>query len=505
MIRFSKECLLLKRPLSSYVVVLLLSSEAALLTSCAQLVTESPPLEMAQGLQNQRAPASVTIDSELEPIFQRMLHSANIYASLQLKVDQLEYTYYAGVNSVAAFDRLLDQVLASQKAEEDFQRLALEKGITPRLQALQAFSQVASEQLQYHVLRLMEVYNQPGVDEATRTRISQAFDQLGNYLRYVPDSTRIALNPWAEDLSAVMPDSTVFKNAYKHLLVGQPDELMQLSRDPRVLAHQKKMAQKVGQAPDRNVEALLPTFVRYQREQLEEQFHQSASVGRKHELSHNRSIASEPAQLEQDSALTARQLPLGSLALSFEGTVNPSITPLLINALAVNATPAMFFVTTDGGRNFNTAQRASMKAIATAGHSVQGRSARAVELPKLFDEELITAVKLNSSAITSQTGAPTRFIKAPFDADSPRVRRLLTAHGLRVVRSNIEALDWIDPDMDRVATRVLRQAKASRSGIVALKMDRPAAALITSKILDALKADPQGKKIVSLGEVKRAD
>ncbi len=448
------------------------------------LVTACSPLQPASSgkakrLENLggRFPAAVEIEPEYESNFQNMLINQDLEEHIQLKVDQIEYAYYIGVAAAEDFDRLLAS--ESQKAEptQNFQKLAFENGILPRIAASEAYGQLAQDQFKYYFLRLIETSQSAEASVDTRHKVAGALDYLNRYLREVPWSTRIALNRWAEDLFTIAPNTSVLKRAYEHLFVGKPEALQAYLQDAKVQAHQKKLVAKVSIKRNQFFSGMVQSFEKYQRDQFTEE-------------------ARKPQNTEPP-IVSARDLPPNSLVLAFEGALHERYTQEIIDALKSTQTAASFFVS---GSGVSPSSKV-LQALKSEDFPIQSQSFRPLELPKLYSYELSSELNKSRRAILKMSSRNPYLLRAPFSADSIRLRSLAAKENFRLVQGNIFPLDLQDRDLGHQVSRVIQQAKLTSSGITFIHMDCPDSSQLARKVVEKMRVDVSDKHLISIEEI----
>jgi len=439
---------------------------ALILGSCVSPKTQLNSEETLQDspLTRLRSPAAIDQDPDKELILRTMIDNDDVWETLSLQFDQLEYTYYIGFEAQQEFDNLLDQVSKNPPPTPvNFDELAYKKGITPRLKAIEALRRTYTDQIKYYIARLDEIITTGAFSKSQIDRIQANLQDMNEYLSHVPLSTRSALSPWAVEMYEVLPKAPYLQGAYKRLLVTHPEELLAWDQKPEVIAHLKYMAQKYSGYRDQEIIDLTKSFTRSMKDDFD------SDEGRS-------------PQSVRDRAKP--QFAKGRVVLAFEGSTTQN-TIRLAAELRRLSIPATFFL-----RSYNRVPpNDQIQSLKGAHFSVQLGGTTERDFTKLFDEEIADDLKLGKTQLQSLNFASPGWLRSPFGSASPRVRGFARDQDVQVVHSQIYALDWLEADPVGIAKRISRQiALAPSGGLVFLRLDSAHAAEFVTQIESELKA-----------------
>ena len=165
-----------------------------------------------------------------------------------------------------------------------------------------------------------------------------------------------------------------------------------------------------------------------------------------------------------------------AFALTFDDGPHPATTPGLLDVLARHSARATFFLI--GERV--AGNEAIVARIAAEGHEVANhlmRDERSALVPAArFDRELAEVTAL------LEAYAPVRWVRPGSGWFTPRMRRTVVQHNLRIVLGTVAAMHVGAPDDQRIAARlageirpgsivVLHEGTAARHGVVAATDD----------------------------------
>jgi peptidoglycan/xylan/chitin deacetylase (PgdA/CDA1 family) len=442
------------------------------IVSCATSETE-------RAVRAARDPSSeIEIENENEVAFQLMMQDERIQPALQLKVDQVEEVFYRANDFTQEFDRLLSESTAKNLKQNDFMAQAIRSGIYPRLMALQVLGEEVRERLTYVVNRMNELGNNPNTDAVTKEKLAQGWTHLRRYLAETPNSTRLALNPWAEEMKEILPNQPDLQRGYKHLLVGQPEALIALGQEPKVLEHLKYLTGLVK---------MKPGLLRSRMEDI------AATL--KPDLEENAGLSRQPQSAV--GVLYGRTSTRKSFSLAFEGGPDSRVTLEILEALRARKAKATFFVTTSrlAGRE-SIAHKAHQ-----AGMRLENGTGTRPELTKLYDQQLIAEIQKSNDTLKQLSGSTPQFIKLPYNGGSrsDRVKAAVRNTNLRIVIPQIESLSWNDWDPAAIVKRVKGQMRLAGSGMISFDDRRQ----VTPAALKRLfQAGPEAK-FVSIEEAVR--
>jgi peptidoglycan/xylan/chitin deacetylase (PgdA/CDA1 family) len=144
-----------------------------------------------------------------------------------------------------------------------------------------------------------------------------------------------------------------------------------------------------------------------------------------------------------------------------------------------------------------------VRAAARAGMEIENHADRHLHLPGLGEAALRRAVAGGADAVERAVGRRPRWLRPPYGALSPRVRRVAQDLGERVVLWSIDTRDWTNPGSGAIVRRVLAQL---RPGAIVLMhdggADRSQTVEATRQLLPILRA--RGYEMLTLDELVAA-
>ncbi len=383
-----------------------------------------------------RSVASLPVNNELDEVFNQSLHRERLFFLLQLKVDQIEYSYYRGQFLLKSFDTLLDQYLATQNSQKSFDEVALTADVTPQLRALEVFAEDNKYQLNYFLVKSVEMLkdkNQTSIDK--RQFIYSALKQFEEYLRYVPLSTRVALNSWSESFHEVGELSKDFKYSKRHLFVGEPKLLTEYQNDIKVQNHLDKMIQKIGVQEDRNVSSLVLNFRKYIKDEIDEQKRAPAQAD-------SLKIANNKKLVVKINTISADRI--GKIYETNDVNAAVFLGKSKMNINSINSpieTKEKIYINPSANQDIVK--------------QLDG------EIKKQIDDLVNRLPKTNNK----------KFVDVSFNSYSARTQKIMTEKGLTHVKSNLISLDWLDRNPKSNVNRIIKQSKTHKVGVVSLNGD----------------------------------
>ena len=382
-----------------------------------------------------RRPASLQTlngaDAESDAAFSQMMALPSVAESLQLKVDQIEELFYRGQETLAQYDQLLGESVDAKLSSTAFLEQVNRAAVYPRLLALQALNDELTDRLTYFVLRLSDAAAESAATE-NREKALAGLKYLAKVLSQTPLSTRIALNAWAEEMHEKAPLSSVMQPVYNHLFVHDPD----------------------GMQTYRGQET-----VRENMRELTAQFH-----GRFGELA--RRLEDITTTYTVYAKAPATRLPTGQWSFVLVGGPSPKVTPELLHAFHAQRQQASFFFVGDKMAIFPD----MVRLISVGGMTVGNQSQTGHEMSSLFGDELKQELSSANALIKEDTGKPAQFFMAPTgDIVADAIQSAaLRDNGLKLIRSHIDAFNWLDRDPDSVTRRLRNQMRIWPSGVVVI-------------------------------------
>lgn len=156
-----------------------------------------------------------------------------------------------------------------------------------------------------------------------------------------------------------------------------------------------------------------------------------------------------------DGSVTWRNRPV--LALTFDDGPSEK-TPRLLDILETHGVRATFFVVGNmiGGRE-DILQKMQSK-----GHEVGGHSWNHANLSELSWDSVYSQLLRTKNSIEAATGATSCLMRPPYGASNGTVSSAAASLGLSVTFWNIDTLDWLYLDADKVYDVILSEAKNGR-------------------------------------------
>lgn len=186
------------------------------------------------------------------------------------------------------------------------------------------------------------------------------------------------------------------------------------------------------------------------------------------------------------------------IALTFDDGPDPTTTPLVLDLLARYHAHATFFVIgSEAERNPDL-----LRAIVATGHEIGSHSFSHRRVTRMSQATLAEELKLTAAVIDDACGVKPIYFRPPDYALSPAAGKTLSDHGYAIVLWDNDARDWERPGADRIAARVVENARPG--GIVLMhdgggdRTQTVAALEITLQNLSG-----QGYRFLTLSELLR--
>lgn len=148
-------------------------------------------------------------------------------------------------------------------------------------------------------------------------------------------------------------------------------------------------------------------------------------------------------------SLVSPPLP-GQLALTFDDGPNPSITPHLLEVLALHQARATFFLIGD----YALREPALTRQIYAAGHIIGNHTMHHAWLPRHSNACIREEMRTASQTIEDILGAPVALFRPPHGARRPYVFRAARELNLQVVLWNVIVGDWKLRSADDLVKRI---------------------------------------------------
>jgi peptidoglycan/xylan/chitin deacetylase (PgdA/CDA1 family) len=205
--------------------------------------------------------------------------------------------------------------------------------------------------------------------------------------------------------------------------------------------------------------------------------------------------------------ITGRELPTGTIVLTFDDGPHPRYTEGILQVLAKARIQAMFFQVGQrlgspretGTTPALTPLAALTREIAAAGHIVANHSYSHRAMGRLGASEQAREMVSTNALLTAISGEPPRFFRPPYGARNAVLLERVTELRMRSIMWNIDSMDWADPIPASIVSRVVNAAKAQQRGIVLFHDIHQQSVLALPRVLDAL--GDAGIRIGSPGQV----
>jgi peptidoglycan-N-acetylglucosamine deacetylase len=185
------------------------------------------------------------------------------------------------------------------------------------------------------------------------------------------------------------------------------------------------------------------------------------------------------------------------IAMTFDDGPSATLTPKLLDLLAVHHIKATFFVIGE-----NVAEHPGIVArAAREGHEIANHSWSHPNLAKMSDEGVRRQLWQTDEAIKSATGTRPTLLRPPYGSITEREKRWIhDEFGYQIVLWDVDPYDWKRPGPTVVRNRILQE---TRPGSIVLSHDiHPGTIEAMPSTFDALQA--KGFKFVTVSELIRA-
>ena len=201
-----------------------------------------------------------------------------------------------------------------------------------------------------------------------------------------------------------------------------------------------------------------------------------------------------PAKYSYGSAHVSGQY----IALTFDDGPHPRLTPKLLQILAQRHIKVTFFLI---GENVQAHPEIAREEIAE-GHEVGNHSWSHPDLKKLPEDKVRSEMQRTDDVIKSAIGRSPTIMRPPYgELSASQGRWINKDFGYKIIRWDVDPLDWKDPGPNVVASRILA---ATRPGSIILSHDIHAGTVAAMPyIIDTLLA--RGYKFVTVPELIAMD
>ena len=145
-----------------------------------------------------------------------------------------------------------------------------------------------------------------------------------------------------------------------------------------------------------------------------------------------------------------------SFYLTFDGAPHPPNTYRILDVLDRHGVKATFFM--EGLRVANEPECA--RTVAARGHAIGNHSYTHQDLGELTIEECVDEIERTDAAIESLLGFRPAPVRPPNGHISPEFEAYLRENGRPVILWSISVKDWLGPDEESLAERLVSQMTA---------------------------------------------
>jgi peptidoglycan/xylan/chitin deacetylase (PgdA/CDA1 family) len=184
------------------------------------------------------------------------------------------------------------------------------------------------------------------------------------------------------------------------------------------------------------------------------------------------------------------------IAMTFDDGPNATLTPKLLDILAVHHIKATFFVIGE-----NVAQHPEVVArAAREGHEIGNHSWSHPNFGKMSDDAVRRELRRTADAIKSATGTGPTLMRPPYGSLTARQKRWIhDEFGYQIILWDVDPLDWKRPGPAVVCNRILKE---TRPGSIVLSHDiHPGTIEAMPSTFDQLEV--KGFKFVTVSELIR--
>jgi len=182
------------------------------------------------------------------------------------------------------------------------------------------------------------------------------------------------------------------------------------------------------------------------------------------------------------------------IAMTFDDGPHATLTPKLLDLLALKKIKATFFVL---GENAQRHPEILRRAVAE-GHEIGNHSWSHPNLAKLSNEALHSQLQRTDDVIMQAIGSHPKIMRPPYGELTPKQRQWVNSEfGYKVILWDVDPLDWKEPGPSIVAQRIIQETKP---GSIMLSHDIHAQTITAMpETFDALLA--KGFKFVTVSEL----
>lgn len=144
------------------------------------------------------------------------------------------------------------------------------------------------------------------------------------------------------------------------------------------------------------------------------------------------------------------------IALTFDDGPNPGITEIVLKELENRGMKATFFMI---GQRV-AACPALAKTVLEQGHEIGNHSYTHPKLSSLSDEKVRNEIESTQKTIQDATGYTPIWFRPPYGAFRHNQGPIAESMGLGITLWSVDPQDWAQPGVDRIISRVTKQADA---------------------------------------------
>jgi peptidoglycan/xylan/chitin deacetylase (PgdA/CDA1 family)/TolA-binding protein len=200
--------------------------------------------------------------------------------------------------------------------------------------------------------------------------------------------------------------------------------------------------------------------------------------------------------------ITGTELPLKTIALTFDDGPHPRYTDQVLAILKKYGIHAVFF---EVGRNVGTANdknevtlgpgAAVSNRILESGSFIGNHTYTHPVLPKLDQADLSREIDSTSAILTEVLKTPPVLFRPPYGAANADILNEIQTDKMRTVTWNVDSEDWADPVPNSVAQRVITEIEKQQRGIILFHDIHKVGLDALPIVIETLQAD--GYKFVS--------
>lgn len=181
------------------------------------------------------------------------------------------------------------------------------------------------------------------------------------------------------------------------------------------------------------------------------------------------------------------------IAITLDGTWGADYTEEILNILDENNIDITFFFAGYWLKKYPDL----VKKIAVEGHEIGNHSYTHPHFNSLNTEKMTAELEKTSDLIEDIIGKRPDLFRPPFGEYNNRVIRISNALGYQVVQWSIDSLDWMEPGVDAIVNRIMKDVNPG--DIILMHNNAPDTPEALRRIIPQLQK--KGLKIVPLSEL----